>query len=69
MFIKYTYLRYLANHSKARPEDPQSATAQAIIPKVSMKFWKGAERTLFEFVRRGGQLYIVGGHMLRDRDS
>ena len=42
----------------------KSALSKAIIPKVTMKFWNGAERTVFDYVQRGGQLYIIGGQAL-----
>ena len=35
--------------------------AQAIIPKLAMKFWNGAERVIYEYVLGGGHLYITGG--------
>lgn len=41
-------------------------TPCAIIPKVAMKFWNGAERVLYEYVRQGGQLYVTGGHHNRE---
>ena len=30
-----------------------------------MKFWSGEERMIFEYVRKGGQLYSIGGHQNR----
>ena len=40
---------------------PSSLCAEAIVPSVGVKFWKGAERSIFEYVKSGGQLYILGG--------
>ncbi|CAJ1426683.1 unnamed protein product [Effrenium voratum] len=40
-------------------------TPCAIVPKVAMKFWSGEERMIFEYVRKGGQLYSIGGHQNR----
>ncbi|CAE8628955.1 unnamed protein product, partial [Polarella glacialis] len=41
-----------------------------IIPGLSQVFWAGHETALFEYVQRGGQLYVVGGRtnsgILRD---
>lgn len=44
---------------------PSSLCAEAIVPSVAVKFWKGVERSIFEYVKSGGQLYILGGRILR----